>query len=102
MNHQYLWKVLVRYGYSSVFVNIIKFFYQQTVSRIMINEFLTEKIMISRSVQQNCPMLVLFIEPMIRAINHNTSAQNNNARLGLKSVRGGLQQAEASNHDDDL
>jgi hypothetical protein len=47
-------------------------------------------------------LLVLFIELMIRAINRNTSAPHNNARLGLKSVRGGLQQAETSKQDDYL
>jgi exonuclease III len=77
VNHQYLWKVLVRFGYPADFINIIKSLYHHAGSKILINGFLTEKIMISRSVRQGCPMsmalFVLFIEPMIRAINHNTS-----------------------------
>jgi hypothetical protein len=72
--------------------------YQHAGSKILINGFLTEKIMTSRSDRQNslmtidflglinkkfnsdrqgCPMsmalFVLFIEPIIRAINHKTS-----------------------------
>jgi hypothetical protein len=77
MNHQYLWKVLVRFGNPSDFINIIKSLYQHAGSKILINGFLTKKIMTSRSDRQGCPMnmalFVLFIELLIRAINHNTS-----------------------------
>jgi hypothetical protein len=77
MNHQYLWKVLVRFDNPSDFINIIKSLYQHAGSKILINGFLTKKKMTSRSDRQGCPMsvalFVLFIEPMIRAINHNTS-----------------------------
>jgi hypothetical protein len=49
VNHQYLWKVLVGFGYLSDFINIIKSLYHHAGSKILINGFLTEKIMISRS-----------------------------------------------------
>jgi hypothetical protein len=78
VNNQYLWKVLVRFSSPSDFIKIIKSLYHHAGSKILINGFFTEKNMVSPSVRLGCPMsmalFVLFIEPMIRAINHNTSA----------------------------
>jgi hypothetical protein len=54
-------------------------------SKILINGFFTEKNMISHSARQGFPMnmalFVLFIEPMIRAINHKTSGVIVNSQL---------------------
>jgi hypothetical protein len=51
MNHQYLWRVLVRFGYPSGLINVIKSLYHHAGSKILIYGFFTEKIMLSRSVR---------------------------------------------------
>jgi Reverse transcriptase (RNA-dependent DNA polymerase) len=53
MNHQYLWRVLVRFGYPSGLINVIKSLYHHAGagSKILIYGFFTEKIMLSHSVR---------------------------------------------------
>jgi len=77
VNHEYLVKVLSKFGFPDYFVNWIKILYSSAKSCIKINGFLSEYFPILRGIRQGCPLsavlYVLTAEPMRSSIvgNHN-------------------------------
>ena len=72
---KFLWKVMLKMGFSENFINILKIFYSFRKSKCIINGFLTEEFDIERGVRQGCPLsMLLFIisqEPLYKAIENN-------------------------------
>jgi exonuclease III len=86
IRHQFLWKVLQKFGFSEQFIEILQWLYRGAGSKILVNGFMTRKIPITCSVRQGCPLsmilFVLFIEPLIRAIDETVTA----VRVGTQNV----------------
>ena len=76
VNHEYLFKVLRKFGFPDYFLKWIKIFYTSASSCVKINNFLSEFFPISRGIRQGCPLsailYVLMAEPMRNAIVNNT------------------------------
>jgi len=70
--HEFLWKILTKFGYPPQFVDLMKNLYKNAKSLILVNGFLTNQIPIKRSVRQGCPLsmvlFVLYIEPLLLMI----------------------------------
>lgn len=72
VNHNYLWKVLRKFGFPDSLIDCIKNLYANATSKVLFNGFLTEDIRILSSVRQGCPLsmilFILYIEPLLREI----------------------------------
>ena len=72
IDHEYLWRILERYGFPMVFISRIKELYKDTSKAIMINGTITRKYKVKRGVHQGDPMSCILydlaIEPLAEAI----------------------------------
>ncbi len=79
VNHDYMFRLLTKYGFHEDFVKTIQTIYTDITSQIKVNNTLTLKVCILSGVRQGCPLsmslFVLCMEPLIRMVNKN---------LGLK------------------
>lgn len=68
ISHQYLFKVLEKFGFGSTFIKWIKIFYKDIRSAVKLNGFITDYFSIQNSVRQGCPisalLFVLAAEPL--------------------------------------
>ena len=83
IEQNYVLKVLDKYNFPSEFTSLTKFLYKNISAKVLVNGLFTEKINISRSVRQGCPlsMLLLYALSLERLIQ---SIQNNPQIDGLK------------------
>ena len=72
INLDFLFKIMVKFGFSSHFVNLIRMLYNDAKSTICVNGNLTETFPIKKSVRQGCPLsMILYIlaqEPLYRML----------------------------------
>ena len=72
VEHEFLYKVLGKMGYSEGFIDWVKLLYRDAKSIIKCNGFLTGSFRIERSVRQGCPLSALLYsiisEPLAQAI----------------------------------
>lgn len=70
--HDFMFRVLERMGVSGNLLEWIKVLYRGVVSRIQVNGWLTEEVMIGSGVRQGCPLspvlFVCVIEPLLRML----------------------------------
>ena len=75
VDHEYLWKILNKFGFPRVLIDCVKNLYSIASSRVLVNGFLTDQFNIKRSVRQGCPLsmvlFVLYLEPLVRNIAEN-------------------------------
>lgn len=55
VDHQYLWRVLDKFGFPQTLIECLKNVYSIATSRVQVNGFLTDEIKINSSVRQGCP-----------------------------------------------
>ena len=60
VNHEFLFKVLEKFGFGNSFIHWIKLLYSNACTKININGFLTDKISLKSGVRQGCPLSALF------------------------------------------
>ena len=72
VDHQFLYKVLRKMGFSETFISWIKLFYKDIVSLVLVNGHQGDTFKIRRGVRQGCPLsMILYIiaqEPLYQAI----------------------------------
>ena len=72
IDHEYLWIILRKYGFPTVFIERIMELYRDTKKAIMINGIVTRKYKVDRGVHQGDPMSCLLydlaIEPLAEAL----------------------------------
>uniref|UniRef100_A0A803K3B6 Reverse transcriptase domain-containing protein n=1 Tax=Xenopus tropicalis TaxID=8364 RepID=A0A803K3B6_XENTR len=72
VNHDFMFTVLTRFGFSKGFINKLKVLYKNVTSEILVNGFKTEPIEVKSGVRQGCPLSpILFIcsiEPLLLAL----------------------------------
>jgi len=77
VDHQWLLKVLTKYGFTHKFVDTIATLHTEATSEILVNGFRTPTFTIRRGVRQGDPLtLFLFliaVEPFLTAIRHNNN-----------------------------
>lgn len=75
VDHNFLWKVLHKFGFPDKLIECIQRLYSKATSRVLYNGFLTQEIKIRSSVRQGCPLsmllFVLYVEPLIRMIDQS-------------------------------
>jgi hypothetical protein len=75
VNHNYLFKVLHRFGFPDYFIDWIKIFYTEVCSSVKINGYLSDSFPILRGIRQGCPLsallYVLSAEPVRNLIVNN-------------------------------
>lgn len=75
VDHEFLWKILEKFGFPDMFINCLKKLYKNATSKVLFNGFLTNSFPISSSVRQGCPLsmflFALYIEPLLQSINKN-------------------------------
>lgn len=75
VNWAFLLQVLGRMGFGPSFCKWVRILYRNICSRIIVNDLLSDKVVINRGVRQGCPLspllYVLFIEPLARFIAHH-------------------------------
>lgn len=59
VDHNYMFKVLEKFGFGAKFINWIKIFYTEIFSSVKCNGFLTKYFPIKNSVRQGCPVSAL-------------------------------------------
>ena len=98
VSHEYMFQVLERFGFGSMFIKWVKLLYNDIMSTVCVNGYCTEVFRVERSVRQGCslsPLLyVLSIEPFGHVI------RNDNHIKGFK-VPGGGDEARVSMYADD-
>lgn len=66
--HKFLWKVLEKFNFPEIFINLVREVYTGTSTRVLINGLLTDPVKIERGVRQGDPMscilYTLAIEPL--------------------------------------
>ena len=76
VDHKYIEKTLVAYGFGEGFVKIFKTLYNDITARVQINGYASEKIRIERGVKQgdalSCALFIICIDPLLRNLNANT------------------------------
>ena len=76
VDHKFIEKVLVKFGFKVCFVNTFKLLYNQITSRVLINGFVTDSFPILRSVKQgdalSCVLFILCMEIVIKNIELNS------------------------------
>lgn len=69
VDRKYLWAVLTKFGFPSIFIQCIKNLYEGAFSKLLVAGSLTNSIKINRSVRQGCPLsmilFVLYLEPLL-------------------------------------
>ena len=75
VDHEYINKVLIKYGFGQRFRLFFKTLYSDISARILVNGYFSEKINIERGVKQgdalSCAIFILCIDPLLRNINKN-------------------------------
>jgi exonuclease III len=75
VDHNYIDKVLSKYGFGNKFRKYFKIIYTDLKSKVMVNGYLTEEFNIERGVKQgdalSCAIFILCIDPLIRNMNRN-------------------------------
>jgi hypothetical protein len=75
VSHDYIEKVLERYGFGPNFRQAFKILYTNITARIMINGFVSDRINIERGVKQgdalSCAIFILCMDPLLRNLNMN-------------------------------
>ena len=75
VNHEYMFKILNKFGFPDYFIQWIRLFYSDAVSCVKVNGFLSDFFPISRGIRQGCPLsallYVLSAEPLRNSVvNH--------------------------------
>ena len=75
VNHDYMFKILTKFGLPDYFIQWIRIFYADAISCVKVNGFLSDFFKISRGIRQGCPLsallYVLTAEPLRNAVvNH--------------------------------
>lgn len=77
VNHRFLWKILLKYGFPEKLVTCLTNLYSTATSSVLYNGFLTKEFQIKSSVRQGCPLsmvlFVIYIEPLIRKLQSSIS-----------------------------
>ena len=72
VSHEYLFKVLTKFGFGPQFISLVKLLYNNISSSVLVNGFISDKFPVLRSVRQGCslsPLLyVLCMEPFANRI----------------------------------
>ena len=75
VSHEYIEKVLEKYGFGQNFRQAFKILYKDITARILVNGFFSDKISIERGVKQgdalSCAIFILCMDPLIRNLNKN-------------------------------
>ncbi len=91
VSHEYIIKVLTRYGFGPNFINCFKTLYKNISSSVMVNGFRSEKIDIKRGVKQgdalSCALFILCIDPLIRNIQENPKIEGVTLKSRLNNVK---------------
>lgn len=66
--HDYLWKVLERFGFPEKYIQFIKHIYQGATTKVMVNGFLSQAYEVRRGVRQGCPLSCLIFDLAIEAL----------------------------------
>ena len=75
-------------GYSEIFIKFIKKLYQNTLSIISINRFLSTPFSLSRGVRQGCPLSLLLYIINGEVINLNIKNNDNNCGITHTKPKG--------------
>uniref|UniRef100_A0A8C5ATY5 Reverse transcriptase domain-containing protein n=1 Tax=Gadus morhua TaxID=8049 RepID=A0A8C5ATY5_GADMO len=86
ISREYLWEVLMAYGFKQELINIIKLLYVESTVQINVNGVLTDSFAIKRGVKQGCPLSAALY---ILAINPLLSKIKNDKRLSGINTSGG-------------
>lgn len=72
VDHDFLWKILNKFGFPNLFIECLKRLYKNATSKVLFNGFFTDPFKIECSVRQGCPLSMalfcLYIEPLIRML----------------------------------
>ena len=98
VDHSWLHRVLQKMNFPLKFIEIVKKLNFNASTKILINGYQSEKVIISKGVRQGDPLslflFLLAVEPMVPAINHSTAIQG----LGV----GKYQNIKCPSYADDL
>jgi hypothetical protein len=80
VDHTFIDKVLIKFGFCSEFRNIVKLLYNNICSRVLVNGHLTDEFPILRSVKQgdalSCVLFILCMETVITTIENDNCIPN--------------------------
>jgi hypothetical protein len=103
VSHEYIEKVLERYGFGPNFRQAFKILYKDITARIMVNGFFSEKIRIERGVKQgdalSCAIFILCVDPLLRNLNKNVNIKGINLKMKTNSS---VFQHKCSGYADDI
>lgn len=72
VDHEYLWKILEKFGFPPILISCVKNLYDIASSRVLVNGFSTDVFRIMRSLKPLIMVLfVFYLEPLVRTIAEN-------------------------------
>jgi exonuclease III len=90
VSHDYIVKVLTKYGFGPNFTNCFRTLYNNISSSVMVNGFKSDVINIKRGVKQgdalSCALFILCIDPLIRNIKENPEIEGITLKSKLNNV----------------
>ncbi len=80
VSHEFIGKVLNKFGFANEFVNIFNILYKEIQTRVLVNGIQTEPIQIKRGVKQgdalSCSLFILLMETLTRKIEGSENIPN--------------------------
>jgi hypothetical protein len=77
VSHKFIESVLRKYGFHEEYINIVKILYNDIHTKVNVNGFLTDKIVIHRGVKQgdalSCALFILCMDSLMNKINNNSN-----------------------------
>jgi exonuclease III len=88
LSHNYLYKVMSKYGFSDHFIDLIKTLYRQNELSVMVNGFKSNYFKVERGVKQgdalSCGLFIIAMDPLVRNLNANRSIKQLNTGNNTK------------------
>jgi hypothetical protein len=103
VDHEYIAKVLAKYGFGDYFINSFKTLYRDITATVMVNGYKTEVINIKRGVKQgdalSCAIFILCVDPLIRNLIANPDIKGINIQSRYGNAKADF---KASGYADDI